>query len=151
LKVLVNIGIFFLLSISSSLQASDQPQGFFKNYVQLGGKFDSKVTELYSDQALIHAYRVYPHGLERSMEFSGVQWKQLLTKVMPAAKAQNDKSTFSNIVVAEVEGGYKIKADRYSVRKCYTDTGYYMVIKPASNGGFKIFEEYMETKPLPNC
>jgi len=85
------------------------------------------------------------------MEMTGVQWKQLITKVMPLAKAQNDKSIFSKIEISEFEDGYKIKADRYSLRKCYTDTGYYMVVKPLSDGSLKIFEEYMETKPLPNC
>jgi hypothetical protein len=151
LKTVLTIGFFLSFSISVALDASDEPQTFFNDYIRLGDAFDPAVADLYFDQALIHAYRVYPHGLERNMELSGVQWKQLVIQIMPLAKAQNDKSTFSNIRFTEINGGYKIKADRYSVRKCYTDTGYYMIVKPSENGNLKIIEEYMETKPLPNC
>lgn len=85
------------------------------------------------------------------MELAGRQWKALISRVMPIAKAQNDKSTFSNIAVTEIEGGHKIKAYRYSACKCYTDMGYYMIVKSTENGNLEIFEEYMGTKPLPSC
>ena len=148
---LLKTTLFLLAIISGPVYASDESLELFDSYIQLGESFDPDVANLYSDDALIHAYRVYPHGLERNMELTGAQWKELMSRVMPIAKAQNDKSTFSNIAVTEIEGGYKIKADRYSVRKCYTDTGYYMIVKPTENGSLKIFEEYMETKPLPSC
>ena len=151
LRNLVKAGIGLLFVFSINLHAGDKPTDFFQRYVELGDAFDPSVANLYSDKAIIHAYRVYPHGLERNMEMTGAQWKQLITKVMPLAKSQNDKSTFSKVEINEFDGGFKIKADRYSVRKCYTDTGYYMVVKPDGNGSLKIFEEYMETKPLPNC
>lgn len=77
------------------------------------------------------------------MELTGAQWKQLIVKVMPLAKTKNDMSTFSDINITEIKDGFKIKANRYSVRKCYTDTGYYMVVKPISDGSLKIFEEYL--------
>lgn len=151
MKGLLKTALFLLAIISGPVYASDEPLELFDSYIQLGESFDPDVANLYSDDALVHAYRVYPHGLERNMELTGAQWKELMSRVMPIAKAQNDKSTFSNIAVTEIEGGYKIKADRYSVRKCYTDTGYYMIVKPTENGSLKIFEEYMETKPLPSC
>lgn len=151
MKGLLKTTLFLLTIISGPLYASDDPLEFFKSYVQLGESFDSDLANLYSEDALIHTYRVYPHGLERNMELTGAQWKALISRVMPIAKAQNDKSTFSDIAVTEIDGGYKIKADRYSVRKCYTDTGYYMIVKPTKNGSLTISEEYMETKPLPSC
>jgi len=151
LKLLLKIGLLAISAFSIELHAADKPLEFFEEYVRLGESFDPQVVHLYSDQALIHAYRVYPHGLERNMQLSGIEWKQLVTRVMSLAKAKNDKSTFSNVAVTEISEGYKIKADRYSVRKCYTDTGYYMIIKASESGMLKIFEEYMETKPLPNC
>ncbi len=148
---LLKIGIVLSIFLSGVVNAEGKPVDFFNEYIRLGDSFDPSVGDLYDDSAQILAYRVYPHGLERNMELSGIQWKQLVNKVMPLAKAQNDKSTFSNIAITKIEGGFKIKADRYSLRKCYTDTGYYMVIKPKQNGEFAIFKEYMETKPLPNC
>lgn len=140
-----------IVCLSPKAFAEENPDEFFKNYMKLGENFDSKVAELYDDSAKIHAYRVYPHGLERSMEFTGAQWKQLVQKAMPLAKAKNDKSTFSEISISTVENGYRIKANRYSERKCYIDTGYYMILKRENSGELAIYEEYMETKPLSNC
>ncbi|MFU2508950.1 hypothetical protein [Pseudoalteromonas sp. ASV78] len=147
------VGILSVLVIlfTAVVRAESDPQNFFQNYTRLGDNFDLMVAELYNDSAKIHAYRVYPHGLERNMEFTGAQWKQFIQKVMPLAKLQNDKSTFSDIKISEVEGGYKVKANRYSERKCYMDTGYYMILQRQVNGNLAIFEEYMETKPLSNC
>ncbi|MFC6633389.1 hypothetical protein [Microbulbifer taiwanensis] len=151
MKNLVKYFITLLVSFSADVIAEDNPGKFFQIYMQLGESFDANVANLYDDSAKIHAYRVYPHGLERNMELSGAQWKELVKKLMPIARAKNDKSTFSDINILEVEGGYKIKANRYSERKCYTDTGYYMILKNGDDGNLAIFEEYMETKPLPDC
>jgi hypothetical protein len=131
--------------------ANNNAEEFFDNYIQLSDTFDTAVADLYSDNAKIHAHRKYPHGLEREMELSGKQWKQLLVKFMPLAKAQNDKSIFSQITISTHEKGFKVKATRYSNRKCYTDTGYYMIVEPAANGQLQIIEEYSETQSESNC
>jgi hypothetical protein len=141
----------FSVLVSSVLSAEESPEAFFDNYTSLGNAFDPSVTELYDDSAQILSYRVYPHGLERNMELSGVQWKELIKRVMPMAEAQNDRSTYSNVVISEIEGGFKVKADRYAEKKCYTDTGYYMIIKPDKDGKLAIFKEYIETRPMPDC
>lgn len=151
MKKYLKIGFALCIFFSGAVSANDQVKEFFNRYIQLGESFDPSVASLYADTAQILAFRVYPHGLERSMELTGAQWKQLIQKVMPLAKAQNDKSTFSNVVIAENDGGFKIKADRYSVRKCYTDSGYYMVARMNEKGSLEIVKEYMETKPLPSC
>lgn len=129
----------------------NNPKEFFNRYVSLSDNFDPAVGDLYSETAMIHSYRVYPHGLERGMELSGTQWKQLLIKAMPLAKAKNDKSSFTNIAISKQDKNYKIKADRYSLTKCYKDNKYYMIISPRSRGGFHVVEEYMETQPQSNC
>ncbi|MBZ9613768.1 hypothetical protein [Rheinheimera maricola] len=151
MKYKVGILSVLVMLFTAAVRAESDPQNFFQNYTRLGDDFNPMVAELYDDSAKIHAYRVYPHGLERNMEFTGAQWKELVKKVMPLAKLQNDNSTFSDIKISEIEGGYKLKANRYSKRKCYTDTGYYMILKKQENGSLAILEEYMETKPLPNC
>lgn len=151
MKNLFKLRFIILIVLSSAVNAEETPRDLFSEYIRLGDAFDPAVVDLYDDSAQILAYRVYPHGLERNMELTGAQWKELVRKVMPMAKAKNDRSTFSNLAITEIEGGFKIKADRYSVRKCYTDTGYYMVVKPAKNGKLAIFKEYLETKPLPDC
>ncbi|MFB1037185.1 MAG: hypothetical protein QMC38_17800, partial [Sinobacterium sp.] len=127
------------------------PEELFKQYVVLGDNFDIIVAELYSDEAKIFAYRKYPHGLERVMELTGKQWKNLIVKVMPGAKAANDISTYTEVQIDGIKGGYKIRANRYSERKCYLDKGYYMIVKPDENGNLQITEEYSETQPQANC
>jgi hypothetical protein len=70
---------------------------------------------------------------------------------MPLAKTQDDKSVFSEVTISNYGNGHKIKANRYSNRKCYTDTGYYMVVAPNEFGTLQIIEEYSETQPQSDC
>ncbi|WP_257324446.1 hypothetical protein [Pseudoalteromonas rhizosphaerae] len=85
------------------------------------------------------------------MSFTGAQWKQIVQKIMLLANANNDKNTFSEIRISKVEGGYKIKAKRYSDSKCYTDTSYYMILKRQEGSELAILVKSMEIKPLSNC
>ena len=153
---LVHICLIIVLS-SGSLYVHADPtdnaaaQAFFENYVALSDAYDDKVADLYADSAVIRACRRYPHGLERSMELSGSQWKALLIRAMPTARAQADRSTYSNVEVSVSGDKATIKADRYAVRKCYTDTGYYMVVERQAHGDYLIVEEYSETQPQSKC
>ncbi|MGR0305825.1 hypothetical protein [Acinetobacter beijerinckii] len=131
--------------------ANSSPKEFFNHYITLGDNFDPALADLYSDSAKIQTYRKYPHGLERSMELTGLQWKMLINKLMPIAKANDDRSKFSNIKIIPLDKKYKIKADRYSTQKCYTDNGYYMMVGSKESGELEIIEEYMETQPNSNC
>lgn len=117
----------------------------------MGEDFNSAVADLYSDNAKISAYRRYPHGLDKAMELDGTKWKRLVRKSMPLGKASGDISKFSNITITLDGTKAKIKADRFSVLKCYTDTGYYMIIERDESGNYLIIEEYMETQPQSNC
>jgi hypothetical protein len=152
--MIIKIFIYFILiyfTINLAFANTATPKQFFNYYITLSENFDPALADLYSDSAKIQTYRKYPHGLERSMALSGLQWKMLINKMMPIAKASNDRSKFSNIKITPIAKKYKIKADRFSTIKCYTDKGYYMVIEPKENGAFEIIEEYMETQPNSNC
>lgn len=128
-----------------------EARDFLARYIALGEAFDPAVAELYADDALVKAYRRYPFGLERAMEMSGVAWKELIRTAMPWAKAQNDRSDF-RVPEFQVDGGrVKIKANRYSFRKCYLDTGYYMILARQPDGSLRIVEEYTETQPQSDC
>ena len=140
-----------VVSVQADSTDTKAARAFFTKYVELGDRYDEKVANLYSDGAVIRTYRRYPHGLERAMELSGSQWKALLVKTMPLAKAQADRSTYSNVEVSVTGPKAKIKANRYSVGKCYTDTEYFMVIERQSSGAYLIVKEYSETQPQANC
>jgi hypothetical protein len=153
---LVHTSLIIALSLVSICVHADSTdiaaaQAFFENYAALSDAYDDKVADLYSDSAVIRGFRRYPHGLERSMELTGSQWKALLVKAMPLARAQADRSTFSDVEVSVTGTKAKIKANRYAVRKCYTDTGYYMVVERQPDGKYLIVEEYSETQPQSNC
>jgi ketosteroid isomerase-like protein len=124
---------------------------FLARYVALGDAYDVAVADLYSDDAVIRSYRRYPHGLERSLEMKGAQWKDLIRKVMPLAKAQNDRSEYKEPSFVVGEGRVRIDAKRYSVRKCYWDPEYYLVVARQPDGSLKIIEEYSETQPQSDC
>ena len=141
----------FLVFLISTTWATDDPKAFFQKFIELGHTYNPEVAALYSDEARIRAYRLYPHGTERTMEMNGAQWKQLVTATLPLAKARRDKSTFSNVTITKEGIGFRIKADRYSELKCYTDTGYYLIVNPREDGRLEIVEEYLETQPQSNC
>lgn len=124
---------------------------FFADYVLLSDQFDASVAELYSDQAVIGIYRRYPHGLERDMELSGAEYKQLVVQYMPLARTRDDRSEFSRVRFEPEGSRVTIRADRYSLAKCYQDTAYHMVVERQALGGYLIVEEYSETQPQSDC
>lgn len=145
--------IILLCTVTASAGNADTAdvKAFFKKFVELSDAYDVKVADLYSDEAKIRTYRRYPHGLKRAMELTGAQWKELIKRVMPLAKMKGDRSTYTNIKISFNGAKAKIKADRYSVSKCYTDTGYYMILERQTDGRYMIIEEYTETQPQSDC
>lgn len=154
---MLGIVFFMILNLLVLPVSANPPAGeadaraFFDRYIELGEAYDADLANLYSDEAVIKASRQYPDGSRRTMQLSGSQWKSLIEKVMPLAKAQEDRSTYSNIEVEIRADQAKISADRYSERKCYRDTGYYMIIERQASGDYRIVEEYSETQPQSNC
>ena len=130
---------------------AESAKRFFETYVKMGESFDASMADLYLDSATIKNIRRYPNGSEKSMQLTGAQWKELVRKVMPMAKAKGDVSTFSEIYVSIDGKRAKIKANRYSNLRCYTDTGYYMIIERQPDGEYKIVREYTETQPNSDC
>lgn len=142
------------LIYSAGTQATEginRAKEFFNKNIELANNYDISVIQLYADDAKIHTLRTYPHGTQRKLEMTGKQWKQLISKSMYLAKTQNDKSTMSNVKISKQGTGFKIKANRYSHKKCYTDKEYYLVIEPDQNDSFVIVEEFMATQPQSNC
>jgi len=146
LFVLVPIGNAFSQDADVS-----SAETFFQDYIEMGGNFDASIANLYLDSATIKNLRRYPNGLEKSMQLTGRQWKGIVTKVMPVAKAKGDKSTFSQITISINGKRAKIKANRFSNLKCYTDKGYFMIIELQPDNKYQIIEEYMESQPNSDC
>jgi hypothetical protein len=135
---------------AQDVQATEA-RAFFDQYVALGDAYDSSLAELYAADARIRSTRRYPDGQSRTLEMTGTQWKAMIRSVMPLAKAEGDRSDYKKIRIERTGQLMRIKADRYSVRKCYWDYGYYMLIGRQSDGRIRIVEEYLETQPQSNC
>ncbi len=153
-QFLVSVIISLLLLPTFVVAAGDtkvEAKEFFERYIILGENFDKSVADLYSDNAIIKVKRLYPNGQMKEMAFGGTKWKSLVKKSMPLGKARGDISKFSDIKIFLNNTNVTIKANRYSVLKCYTDKGYYMVIEKDSTGKYQIVEEYMETQPQSDC
>lgn len=124
---------------------------FFETYQTLYKNFDEKVVALYDESAEITMTRTYPSQPKRELRLTGAQWRPLLAASLAPAKARNDVSTFSNVVIT-IDGDLAtIKADRYAAIKCYTDTGYQLKIRRADDGTYAIVAEHVETIAQSNC
>ena len=143
--------IIATLFITTHANAEDKAKSFFFNFIVLGQTFDTKVADLYSDNALIHSHRIYPNGETRKIKLSGAEWKQLVIQVMPLAKEQNGKNIYSNIDITKIKNGFRVTAGRYSTINCHKDNSYYMVIKKDEKGSLLIVEEFKVTQEQSNC
>ena len=124
-----------------------EAQAFFKRMAEMNSRFDSRYPELYSPEATVIGRK---QGSEPTV-VTGAQWQQLLAFGAEKAKKRNDKSTFSNMRYEAQGERMKINADRYAVRKCYTDSGYYMIVGRQNNGHLWIEEESFELSPPNQC
>lgn len=149
----MTLGSLLTLAGAASAAPLDpaEVRAFFARFVALGDAHDVAVADLYADRASIRTVRRYAHGLERSIRMTGAQWKALLIQSMPLARAQGDRSTYDNIEVSVAGSLARIKADRYSVRKCYTDRGWYLIVERQEDGRYLIIEEFSETQPQSSC
>ena len=151
-RSLVTCLAFAVLTTSAGASV-DVAEGrhFFDRFVQLSDAFDPAVADLYADSSKIKWLRRYPDGAERVMEMPGSQWRSALTSLMPLAKAKGDRSKYTNVRVEPAGERLRIRADRYSVLKCYSDKNYYMLVDRSSTGTLYVAEEYFENQPQSNC
>lgn len=134
----------------AAITATDALQ-FFDRYVKLGDAFDPALADLYRDESRIQARRKVGVGNDRLMDVTGAQWRPLVRNAMPAAKARGDSARFTN-VRAEPQGERtRVRAERYSLLKCYTDKDFYVVIARDREGKLYIAEEFSETQANSSC
>jgi len=123
-----------------------QAKILFEDYVRLERAFDPAVADLYADSALIQNRRAYPTGEVRSLTMPAPLYKEVLREVMPLAKARGDTSTYSQVTYAVDADQVRIAATRYSELKKYSSP-LSLLVGPAENGKWLIYEERSESKP----
>ena len=121
-------------------------EALFAQYQSRERAFDPAVADLYCDDALIRNVRTYPDGQQRTMELPAPKYKELLRSVMPAAAAQGDYSTYSDVVYTIEGEGVRINASRYSVSKQYTSP-ISLLVGRCPAGDIGILEELSQSQP----
>ena len=142
-----------LLALSIHSARAEEPgkfDTFFAEFETLNQQFDAAVAERYSDEAKITGVRIQPDGTEKTTEFDGKKWKQLIRDLMGLAKERGDSSKYSNVKIAVDGDTAKITASRYSALKCYQDDDYYLVVK-ASEERLEIIEEFSKAPQQSAC
>lgn len=127
-------------------QDTKQAKEFFKKFSTLEAAFDSAVLNLYADQAILCNRRRYPNDATKAFTFSGKQYKDLVRRVLPLAKARGDKNRYSEIKYTAEKTGVRIMAKRYSLLKKYTSPISYLV-KPDTKKKWLIYEGNSELRP----
>jgi hypothetical protein len=114
--------------------------------VALEKAFDPAAADLYADEAVIQNKRKYPDGQVKTMSMPAPRYKALIRSAMPAAKARNDRSTYSDVRYSAEGAGVRITAQRFSELKKYTSP-LSMLVKPDARGAWLIYEELSESQP----
>jgi hypothetical protein len=118
----------------------------FERYVALEKAFAAAAADLYADEAVIQNKRKYPDGQVKTMSMPAPRYKALIRSAMPAAKARNDRSTYSDVRYSAEGAGVRITAQRFSELKKYTSP-LSMLVKPDARGAWLIYEELSESQP----
>ncbi|MBX9849925.1 MAG: hypothetical protein K2X64_11570 [Rhodocyclaceae bacterium] len=144
-----------LLALSNNVfaQAVTQAEAkaFFKQYVALSDAFDDALVDLYAPAASIVGLRREDNGDTTKQELTGAQWQQLLGFNMAKAQKRNERSTYSKLRFTPQDKAMKITADRYSIRKCFTDSAYFMVVARRADKRLHIVEESFATHLPDQC
>ncbi len=147
ITILLLVVLFDHTIFAESKPSIESAKLFFEHFVAMGDEFNSEVADFYSDDAKITSIRKYPFNESKRTEMTNTQYKELIRKIMPLAKARGDKNTFSDVSY-EIERDFvRIKATRYSVLKDYYSP-YSLLVGQNSEGNWLIYEENTETKPF---
>jgi len=118
----------------------------FERYVALGQAYDTRLADLYADDALIRNKRTYPTGEVRELTMPAPRYKTLIREAMPLAKTRGDRNTFSNVRYTTEAGRVRIRASRFSELKNYTSP-ISLLVGPSPTGPWLIYEEISESRP----
>lgn len=140
------IELIALLFIASGAQSeATKARAVFDEIQEHATEYDPGISSFYADDAVITASRD-----ERAMSLNGAQYAKLVELAMPVAKTRGDRSSFSNIRVEPVNGVWRIRADRYSHLRCYTDDSYSMDLAQR-DGKWVIVAEHITARSVSRC
>ncbi len=110
----------FGLSRQPATLVAEEPPAFLSRFVDLEQAYDTRVADLYADDAVITNKRHYPTGEVRELTFPAPKYKALIRQAMPLAKGRGDRNTYSRCTYEPQDGRVRITCSRYSELKKYT-------------------------------
>ena len=123
----------------------DNARQLFDKYQSLETSFDPAIVDLYTDSAKIQNKHTLSNGQSRNLRLPAPTYKALIRRSMPQSKANNDRSTYSNVNYKQVGENVRITATRFSLFK-KDSTPISWVMGPTKNGKWKILEETSESR-----
>lgn len=118
----------------------------FEAHVALGHEYDAAAADFYADDATIRNLRRDSAGRTRELGLTGSQYKELIRKAMPLAKARGDKSDYRQCIYKAEGEVVRVDCQRYSHLKLYTSP-YRAVLKKGPAGVWLVDDEYSESQP----
>ena len=143
--------LLILLSVQLNAKADSDSleikaaKSLFDKYIELGAKFDSSLSNLYSDTADIQNTRYYPNGQTKTMKMPAAAYKQMIAASMPIAKARNDQDSYSKTTYKQEGETVRIQSLRHSHLKNYDS---WLVLVVGKEGkDWKILQELSQSRP----
>jgi len=137
--------VFSLTTVTHGDDTSlEKAKDLFTKYVQYEHDYDAALTNLYSDTAVIQNTRHYATGGQRVLIIPVKDYKQIIQKVMPLAKEQGDRSTYSGATYVVEGKNVRITAACYSELKKYS-TPISILVGLDSTGKWMILEELSDS------
>ena len=138
-----------LLAFAHPALANDEQAAteLFARYVAADANYDPAVADMYAADADICNWRKYPNGKTQKLCFKAADYKALIVKSMPQAKATGDSNSFTDVTYTVLkEGGVRINATRYNHLKKYSSP-IELHVAPNAAGVWEIKREYSVSQP----
>lgn len=121
---------------------------FLRLYASFSAAQNPAIVDLYSDRATI---RLRIGDQPSTNVYQGKLYKQGVSDFLPRKTLVLDASVFKDVVLERRAGRLLIRAKRYSLNRCYWDTGYRLGIEREGGQQYRIVEEIVTTRPKSTC
>lgn len=124
------------------LEAAKQ---LFAQFIALEQSYDPAITELYAAEAIVTIRRTFPMGNPSDTVYPGADYKTLLRTLLPAAKANSERNTYSKIAYMLEGDQVRVAAARYSALKGRTSP-ISLLVGQSPQGKWLIYQELSESR-----
>jgi hypothetical protein len=110
-------------------QTVEDARTFLAGYLELNNTQKISLLPLYADDAVINVTVVTLDREVRTLELSGHKWKQLLRETWYNGQPSAEPMQLHDIKIKPISGDtLEITAHRYTLKRCYWDNRYRLVI-----------------------